>query len=407
MSLAGVTISGVSASWASGSPFVFAGTISIGGSSLAVSGSYTNTSTWTFSANGSTSIFGTTVAASGSIVSTSGTVSGSYTMSLNNFTVATGMTINSLVMSWSPSGGLTGSGALVLGGTTLNLSGAYTDSSNWSFDASGSLSLFGATVTATGTVTKSSGSISGCYSMAMGDISVVTGMTVNGLTMRWCQGQGLTGSGALVIGGTTLNLSGSYTNISNWAFNANGSLTLFGVSVVATGSYVKSAGVTSGSYSMAMGNIAVVAGMTVNGLTMTWTPGQGLTGVGALVLGGTTLNLSGSYSNNSNWAFTAAGSLSLFGQSVTASGTYTKSGGTTSGSYSMPLNPFSAVPGMSLSNMVMSWTPGQGLTGIGSLSLGGTSLSVNDTYSDSNNWSFTAGGSLSLFGTSFSVLGSF
>ena len=336
MSLAGVTISGVSASWASGSPFVFAGTITIGGSTLAVSGSYTNTSTWTFSANGSTSIFGTTVTASGSIVSTSGIVSGSYTMSLNNLTVATGMTINGLTMSWSPSGGMTGSGALVLGGTTLNLSGTYTDNSNWLFTANGSLSLFGSTVTASGTVTKSSGSMSGSYTMAMNNLAVATGMTINGLTMTWTQGQGLTGSGALVLGGTTLNLSGSYTNNSNWSFDANGSLSLFGSTVTASGTVSKSSGSMTGSYTMSMGTVSIASGLSVSGMTMSWSSANGLTGSGTIAVGSLQVTITASYTDSNNYTFTAttggSGSITILpGVSISGAaftGTISKTSGT-------------------------------------------------------------------------------
>jgi hypothetical protein len=269
MSLAGVTISGVSASWASGSPFVFAGTITIGGSSLAVSGSYTNPSTWTFSANGSTSIFGTTVAASGSIVSTSGTVAGSYTMSLNNLTVATGMTINSLVMSWSPSGGLTGSGALVLGGTTLNLSGTYTDNSNWSFDANGSLSLFGATVTASGTVSKSSGSMTGSYTMSMGTVSIASGLSVSGMTMSWSSANGLTGSGTIAVGSLQVTITASYTNSNNYTFTAttggSGSITILpGVSISGaafTGTISKTSGTLNWNMSVSFASTTLISNL--------------------------------------------------------------------------------------------------------------------------------------------------
>ncbi|CAM8630622.1 Fibronectin type III [Acidimicrobiia bacterium] len=335
MSLAGVTISGVSASWASGSPFVFAGTISIGGSTLAVSGSYTDTSTWTFSANGSTSIFGTTVAASGSIVSTSGIVSGSYTMSLNNLTVATGMTVNSLTMSWSPSGGLTGSGALVLGGTTLNLAGSYTNNSNWSFDANGSLSLFGSTVTASGTVSKSSGSMTGSYTMAMNNLAVASGMTINSLTMSWSPSGGLTGSGALVLGGTTLNLAGSYTNNSNWSFDANGSLSLFGSAVTASGTVSKSSGSMTGSYTMSMGTVSIASGLSVSGMTMSWSSGNGLTGSGTIAIGSLQVTINASYTDSNNYTFTAttngSGSITILpGVSISGAaftGTISKSSG--------------------------------------------------------------------------------
>ncbi len=269
MSLAGVTISGVSASWASGSPFVFAGTITIGGSSLAVSGSYTNTSTWTFSANGSTSIFGTTVAASGSIVSTSGTVSGSYTMSLNNLTVAAGMTINGLTMSWSPSGGLTGSGALVLGGTTLNLAGSYTNNSNWSFDANGSLSLFGATVTASGTVSKSSGSMTGSYTMSMGTVSIASGLSVSGMTMSWSSANGLTGSGTIAVGSLQVTITASYTNSNNYTFTAttggSGSITILpGVSISGaafTGTISKTSGTLNWNMSVSFASTTLISNL--------------------------------------------------------------------------------------------------------------------------------------------------
>jgi hypothetical protein len=269
MSLAGVTISGVSASWASGSPFVFAGSISIGGSTLAVSGSYTNTSNWTFNANGSTSIFGTSVVASGSIVNTSGTVSGSFTMSMNNLTIAAGMTVNSLTMSWSPSAGLTGSGALVLGGTTLNLAGAYTNNNNWSFDANGSLSLFGSTVTASGTVSKSSGSMTGSYTMSMGTVSIASGLSVSGMTMSWSSANGLTGSGVIVLGSLQVAINASYSNSNNYTFtattNGSGSITILpGVSISGaafTGTISKASGVLNWNMSVGFSSITLISNL--------------------------------------------------------------------------------------------------------------------------------------------------
>jgi titin len=407
LSLGSATITGVSASWASGSPFTFSGTVAIGGTTLSVSGSYTNTTTWTFSANGSITLFGTSVAASGSIVSTSGTVSGSFTMTMGTVTVSTGMSVNSLTMSWSPSAGLSGAGSLSIGGTTLSLSGSYTDNSNWTFNANGSITLFGTTVTATGTVTKSSGSTTGSYTMTMNTVTVATGMSVNSLTMSWSPSAGLTGTGSLSIGGATLNLSGSYTDSNNWTFNATGNISLFNGTLSATGSVTKSSGTTSGTYTMTATGLEIVTGMTVNSLSMTWTPGQNqvINGTGVLSLGGTTLNLSGSYTSATNWTFNANGSVTLFGATVTATGTVTKTSSSTTGSYTMTMGTVTVVSGMTVNSLTMTWSPSTGLTGAGTLTIAGTAVNLTGSYTNSNNWSFTVSGNISLFGANIAATG--
>ena len=196
-------------------------------------------------------------------------MTGSYTMAMNNLAVATGMTINSLTMSWSPSGGLTGSGALVLGGTTLNLAGSYTNNSNWSFDANGSLSLFGATVTASGTVSKSSGSMTGSYTMSMGTVSIASGLSVSGMTMSWSSGNGLTGSGAIAIGSLQVTINASYTDSNNYTFtattNGSGSITILpGVSISGaafTGTISKSSGVLNWNMSVSFSSITLISNL--------------------------------------------------------------------------------------------------------------------------------------------------
>jgi hypothetical protein len=262
LSLGGATISGVSASWASGSPFTFAGTVSIGGTTLSVSGSYTNTSTWTFSANGTLTLFGTSVAASGSIISTNGTVSGSYTMTMGTVTVVSGMTVNSLTMSWSPSAGLTGTGTLTIAGTAVNLTTSYTNSNNWTFTVSGNVSLFGASIAATGTVTKSNGTTTGSYTMTVGDLSLVSGISASGLVMTWSTGNGLTGSGTINFSDFAVAFSVQYTDSSNWTLNAT----------------------SNGS-----GSIAIIPGVTVSGASFTGTVTK--------VSGTVSLNLSVSFSS--------------------------------------------------------------------------------------------------------------
>ena len=144
MSLDGVTVSGVTADWASGTPFTFAGSISLGGSTLNVSGSYTDTSNWNFDANGSTSIFGTSVSAAGSISDSAGAITGSYTMSMGSLTIAPGLSVTGLTMAWDPDHGVTGSGSIVLGSARISITVGYQDSSNWTFTA---------TTNGTGTVT--------------------------------------------------------------------------------------------------------------------------------------------------------------------------------------------------------------------------------------------------------------
>ena len=196
-------------------------------------------------------------------------MTGSYTMAMNNLAVASGMTINSLTMSWSPSGGLTGSGALVLGGTTLNLAGSYTNNSNWSFDANGSLSLFGSTVTASGTVSKSSGSMTGSYTMSMGTVSIASGLSVSGMTMSWSSGNGLTGSGTIAIGSLQVTINASYTDSNNYTFtattNGSGSITILpGVSISGaafTGTISKSSGVLNWNMSVSFSSITLISNL--------------------------------------------------------------------------------------------------------------------------------------------------
>ena len=269
LSLSGATISGISASWASGSPFAFAGTVAIGGTTLSVSGSYTNTSSWTFSANGSLTIFGTSVAASGSITSTNGTVSGSFTMTMGTVSVVSGMSVNSLAMSWSPSAGLTGTGSLTIAGTPVDLSGSYTDANNWSFSANGDVALFGASISATGTVTKNNGTMTGSYTMTVGDLSLVSGISASGLVMTWSTGAGLTGTGTISFDGFAVAFSVQYTDSSNWTLNAttNGSgsieiipgVTISGASF--TGTVSKASGAVSVNLSVNFSSVTLISNL--------------------------------------------------------------------------------------------------------------------------------------------------
>jgi len=266
LGLDGVTISNVNASWSSGSPFAFAGTIALGGSTLNVAASYSNSTSWSFSANGSTVLFGATVQASGTIADAAGVVTGSFTMSLNSLAVTSGMTVNALTMTWAPGQGITGTGSLSLGDTTLNLSGSYSDAKNWTFAANGTVTLFGVTAAATGSVVDSAGTTSGSYTMNLGDFDIASGLSVTGLTMNWATGQGLTGSGAIVVSGMNINIAVSYTDSSNWTLTANttgsGTLTILpGVSLTGSqfsGTVSKSSGVLAWAMSESLASVTLL-----------------------------------------------------------------------------------------------------------------------------------------------------
>ena len=269
LDLSGTTISGIDTSWSSGAPFTFAGTVTIGGSSLGVSGSYTDASNWSFQANGSVTLFGGTAVASGSVTKSSGTTSGSFTMSLGNLSVTSGMTVNSLVMTWTPGQGLTGTGSLSLGGTTLNLSGTYTDGNNWTFNANGSVTLFGGTAVASGSVTKSSGTTSGSFTMSLGNLSVTSGLALSNLVMTWTTANGLTGSGAIIIATAQINVNVTYSDSSNWSLSAtsagSGSVSVLpGLSVSGagfTGSVSKNAGVLKFQMTVSLSDVTLISGL--------------------------------------------------------------------------------------------------------------------------------------------------
>jgi len=269
VALGGATVSGIDSTWSTGAPFLFSGSIAIGGSSLSVSGSYSDTANWSFQGNGGLTLFGASVTASGSILNTAGVVSGSLTMSLGTLAVASGMTVNSLVMTWTPGQGLTGTGSLSLGGSTLNLSGSYTDSNNWSFNANGSVSLFGSTAVASGNVTKSAGTTSGSYTMSLGTLSVASGLSLTNLVMTWTSANGLTGSGSIVVGSAQIDVTVSYSDSANWSLSAtstgSGSLSVLpGVAVRGagfSGSVSKKANVLAFQMTVSLSDVTLISGL--------------------------------------------------------------------------------------------------------------------------------------------------
>jgi len=130
------------------------------------------------------SLFGGTAVAAGSVTKTSGTTSGSFTMSLGNLSVASGLSLSNLVMTWTTANGLTGSAAIVVGSALVNVNISYSDGNNWSLSAtstgSGSVSVLpGVTVSGvgfTGSVSKKSGVLAFQMTVSLSDVTLVTGL---------------------------------------------------------------------------------------------------------------------------------------------------------------------------------------------------------------------------------------
>ena len=257
-------------------------TFTIATTTLAISGSYSDSSDWSLTASPSTLSLGSvslsgasvtvsdvhgtvTTALSGTltVATATATVKGTYTSSSNwsltasNISLTLGtVSLTQAKVAISDSSGTvttTMSGNISLGTASLQVAGTYTNSSTWSLNAStstftlGSLSLSGATVTMTDTagllVTNVSGTVtiittqvqlsgtftdSNNWSISASALSISLGgptLTSASVSVASVSGKITTtiaGSVAL-SGSANLTVVGTYTNVNNWSLSATAS----------------------------------------------------------------------------------------------------------------------------------------------------------------------------------------
>ena len=286
---------------------------------------------------GVTSILAGTLAlaGSGSIASSSGVVLSGGALDIS--ATAAGASITSL----------SGTGAIVLGTQTLTLTGA-TGSFAGAITGIGGLTLTSGNQTLsgantyTGITTISGGTllVTGANSLA-GSSSVVDNAILDIAGVTSVAGdisaslKSLSGSGQVVLGGKTLNITtaaGTFSGVISGSGNvtvSGGTQTLSGVNTY-TGTTTVAAGTLALSGN---GSIAASSRVTVNGaFDISAAAGTvtvaALTGTGTVNLGSRTLNLGGGAGAFSG-TILGAGSLALSGGTATLTGANTFTGGTT------------------------------------------------------------------------------
>jgi hypothetical protein len=304
--------------------------------------------------------------------------------------LGTGLSICALAISMTSTQGDTGtelhleiSGTLpIAGANQIGATFRYTDPSNWNLEVSGAVGLGFGVVDLSGTVSYEDGVLTGalcaasvtCAAADPGSIAVrmaslvVAGVTFNGLTLIWnpTAEARFTGSGSISFSdGSSVSVAGSYTDGTKWQFTAS-SVT-----------FRAAAGVTISATNLTIGR---------NGGALQ------ASGAGTLTIAGTPVAVSFTYTNASNWKIEVnlTATLSVLGSSAVLSGSIEKRGSALIQSISATFAPIK-VSGLAISNLAVTWTSTEGLTGTGTIDLGsGVVLSVGVVYVDSSNWSFTA-----------------
>ena len=157
---------------------------------------------------------------------------------------------------------------------------------------------------------KGSASKAGTFSVTVVGSLQLAGPSVSltGINLNWQSGSPFAGQATLAIGGTTVSVKMSYTNATTWAVTANGSFSFFGIQTVASGSVSQTtAGGITGTFTMTV-TASLSGGMTAT-LSATWTPQNGITATGSINFnsGIGTVTATATYVTSTNYSFTISG----------------------------------------------------------------------------------------------------
>ena len=196
--MSGVTFNGLTLVWTPTAASKFAGSASISfsdGSSVSVTGAYTDALRWQFSASSVT------------------------------FRIVSGISITASNLTIGRDGGglqASGAGTLSVAGTSVAVAFTYVRETKWKINVelSARLSIFGSSAVVSGSIEKSDTSLIQAISATFAPIRA-SGLTISNLSVSWSSTTGLIGTGAIDLGsGVVLSVGVAYTDSSNWSFTA-------------------------------------------------------------------------------------------------------------------------------------------------------------------------------------------
>jgi len=252
--MSGVTFNGLTLIWTPTGASKFVGSASISfsdGSSVSVTGTYTDATHWQFTASSVT------------------------------FRVVTGISLAASNLTIGRDGGAmqaSGAGTIAVGGTTVAVSFIYVSASNWkiSVNLSANLSLFGSSAVVSGSIEKRDATLTQSISATFAPIRV-SGLTISNLAVSWSSTTGLTGTGTIDLGsGVVLSVGVIYVDSSNWSFTARtspGSLVIAPGFVLAgaslSGAITNIAGVIDWGISANVSSISLISNvLTLKNITI-------------------------------------------------------------------------------------------------------------------------------------------
>ena len=390
LDLGGVDFHITTATVRPGGLLVGAGTLTIGSTTIVLAFQF-NVVSRAFSATGSVAIGpNTTITGSFSYDDADGWSASFSHVPAECQAIGAGLSICALAVSMSSTPGDTApmlhlevSGELVISGVNrVATTFEYTDAANWSLTLAGTVGLGFGSVDLAGTVSYDDGVLTGalcvasvdCTTAGTGSVALrlgrvsMSGVTFTGLALIWtptAETRFTISASISFSEGSNVTVTGTYADATHWQLTAS-NVTFR----IASGISLSASALTIGRAGGAMQ----------------------ASGAATLAVAGTSVAVTFTYVNGTNWkvAVTLTASLTLFGSSAVVSGSIEQHDATLTQSIRAVFAPIRA-SGLTVSNLTVSWTSTAGLTGTGTIDLGaGVVLSVDVAYTDSNNWSLTA-----------------